>query len=57
MKSKSILRRLEQLEKKVLPPKQGGDIVVIVQPDEVIDRSLYEGYDMVTFIIEDQLPD
>lgn len=57
MKSKSVLRRLEQLEKKVLPPKQGGSIVVFVYAGETADVSKYEGYDEVHFIIEDELPE
>lgn len=60
MKSKSVLRRLELLEKKVMSPKQGGEITVFVYADGTTNPASpaeYEGYDKVTFIIEDELED
>lgn len=60
MKSKSIIRRLEQLEKAVLPPKRGGEITVFVYADGTTNPANptdYEGYDQITYIIEDRLPE
>lgn len=57
MKSKSMLRRIEQLEKKIIPPKRGGKIMVIVRAGETVDHKQYEGYDEVMFILEDELED
>lgn len=57
MKAKSVLRRLEQLEKRIAP-KRGGTIVVLLDDEPTQeDREQYSGYDNVVFIIEGEIPD